>query len=71
MIGAAEPPAGSVPDFANPRDVYHTASVASHYTCLVLVTFFFFVRVYVKAVIRRRELLLEDCTPILVPMRSQ
>lgn len=64
LLAAAEPPPGMVPNFAHPKDVYHTVDILVQGLSLVIMTAFFAIRVYVKMVIKRGETLLEDCTLI-------
>ncbi|KAK2770769.1 integral membrane protein [Colletotrichum kahawae] len=47
-IGAAAPPPGETPDFANPRDIFHTLHTVYMILIQVVVVVFFAIRVYVK-----------------------
>lgn len=62
LLAAAEPPPGVIPNFAHPKDVYHTIDIFVTGFCLFVMTIFFAIRVYVKMVVKRGETLLEDCT---------
>lgn len=64
FVAAADPPPGWVPNFKYPEDVYHTIVVSSHGLSLMVMTLFFAARLYVKLVIKRGELLMEDCRSI-------
>lgn len=71
IVSVAEPPPGWVTNFANPKDVYHTIALISHSVCLVMITLFFAIRLYVKMVIKRGEILLEDCRSIILMLSSR
>lgn len=60
-LAAAEPPPGMVPNFAHPKDVYHTVDILVQGLSLVIMTGFFAIRVYVKMIVKRGETVLEDC----------
>ncbi|RGP77298.1 hypothetical protein FLONG3_4596 [Fusarium longipes] len=53
-------PPGVVPDYNNPEDVYWTLNIVMTVICVVFVTVFFLVRVYVKRTINR-NIGVEDC----------
>lgn len=59
-IGAAPPPPGETPDFANPRDIFHTLHTVYMIIVQVVVVVFFSIRVYVKLSAHGR-FRLEDC----------
>lgn len=64
--GAAPPPPGVMPDFANPVDVLHTVNLVAQILSIVLVSVFVLLRVYAKAVLAP-PFLLDDCT--FLPLR--
>lgn len=59
--GAALPPSGVTPDFANPVDVLHTVNLVAQILSIVLVSVFVLLRTYAKAVLAP-PFLLDDCT---------
>ncbi|KAI3392615.1 hypothetical protein diail_5457 [Diaporthe ilicicola] len=60
LVPAAPPPPGESPNFDHPHDVHHAINWINTSLCLAFVTFFSAVRVYVKLVVRRDRILLED-----------
>lgn len=60
FVPAAPPPQGVIPHFGHPRDIHHAINWINTSLCLALVTIFSTVRVYVKLVVRRDRILLED-----------
>lgn len=60
FVPAAQPPPGAIPNFYHPRDVHHVINWINTSLCLALLTLFSAVRLYVKLVIRRDGILLED-----------
>ena len=46
--GAMEPPLGVTPNFDNPKDELHTITIVTQVLCMVFVTAFFFLRVWIR-----------------------
>lgn len=60
FVPAAQPPSGVTPNFDHPRDVHHVINWINTSLCLAIFTVFSAIRLYVKLVLRRDRILLED-----------
>ncbi|KAK2738578.1 integral membrane protein [Colletotrichum kahawae] len=68
-VGAAPPPQGVVPHFANPTDVLHTINLVSQILSIVSVSIFMMIRCYVKWAMTP-PFHIDDCKHTLSSFRS-
>lgn len=68
---AVPPPEGQTSNLAHPKDVLHTVNLATQLLCIVVVTIFVVIRIWIKAQYHR-NLNAEDCRRNLEsrPIRS-
>lgn len=59
--GAMPPPPGVTPDFENPKDQLNTIMIVTQALCMVFVTVFIFLRVWIRVTILR-SFTAEDCS---------
>ena len=57
---AVPPPVGQTSNFAHPKDVLHTVNLASQVSCIIVVTIFVVIRIWIKAKYHK-SLNAEDC----------
>lgn len=57
---AVPPPAGQTSNFAHPKDLLHTVNLVTQVLCIVVVTIFVVIRIWIKAQYHK-NLNAEDC----------
>jgi hypothetical protein len=64
QLPAVPPPVGQISNFAHPKDVLHTVNLATQVLCIVVVTIFVVIRIWIKAQYHQ-NLNAEDCAQYL------